>query len=277
MKLRLLLFLILFITTAGYCQVSTNYHKKDLKALGLKGPVKYVVVEMFGNKSVRLYSRSGKLLKTTFYNSKGEMSGSETLEYDDNGRLVEDVLVRNNGFEVTEKYQYFNEGKKVERKSNRKNHGVKDSDEATFYFDDNGRLVKSTALYHRRYGDSKEKYELEYDANGNCVVVNFNHRGTKYRTDYTYNKHGKIIKELSYKEGKLSETRLFKYNEKGDEIESSTDYVVSKRERRLMSSSPTKYVYKYSYVYDDHGNWIKRTEERNGQKRPESSRLIEYY
>lgn len=277
MKLKLLLLFTFAFVVTGFSQTA-NYRTHDLKGAGLKGHVKYVVRTMFGNKTMEFYSKSGKLLKSTFYNKNGQETGHETIDYDSEGRIVRIELIRNsNGFEVIEKYKYSNEGRTVKKITRRKNRGISDGDETKYFFDDKGRLVKSTALYHRRYGDSKEKYICEYDKNDNCVVVIFHERSNIYKTNKTYNKQGKVIKEVVYKDGKLYEKRTFKYNDKGDKSESCTDYTAQRKESSFMSSVPSIYKYKYSYVYDDHGNWIKKTEMRNGQKNPESSRLIEYY
>lgn len=123
----------------------------------------------------------------------------------------------------------------------------------------------------RRLG--KDTIIRKYDAAGHIAEETFIMGHSRHQDTYTYDTGRCMLSRLSgprYRGRRFKTT--YEYNAKGDVVE----------ERRYDSPDPaTKFkkasqVTRYTYKYDEHGNWTTRTYERDGRKQNYDVRVIRY-
>lgn len=133
--------------------------------------------------------------------------------------------------------------------------------------------------------------EIEYE-----VSVEYGGRINKGKIKnlVIYNEHGDIIERNTYHYGHLNEKHIFKYNDKGNRIESNfyksngrLDWKTTHRyddkgnriEWNIYNSDGSLYKkYTSEYEYDKQGDWIKRIDYGdNNTPSTITERKIEYY
>lgn len=224
------------------------------------------------------YDQEGKLLRDHRIFHQPHESGDFRMKYDDNGNLIEETNI-NDKDEILERISmtYDAKGNKISEKKEFLHHFEDKMIPESFFeftYDQEGRIATKTG-----WEDEKEdkivtyKYKHEalketitkYDAK-NVILEKWI---TKKDTE------GRLLEDVHslYKAGQapVTKTIVFTY----DEHDHILTEVLSK------SNSSLKKQIIFDYVYDDHGNWIERSERKvMGAKKTEGvhlKRYIEYY
>ncbi|PQJ17063.1 hypothetical protein [Nonlabens tegetincola] len=134
----------------------------------------------------------------------------------------------------------------------------------------------------------------EYDADGNVTKrISKNPNSDKvYKTELIYNSDNEVIKQINYNsDGTVKDTRTYKYDHNGNEIESELerangDYTKFVSEYDNMNNllvqnwydreGIKKHQTSFIYVYDNQGNWITKKRFSNGELSYVWERKIEY-
>ncbi|MFH6965830.1 RHS repeat domain-containing protein [Flavobacterium sp. FlaQc-28] len=143
------------------------------------------------------------------------------------------------------------------------------------------------------------KYEYKYDKNSNVIEkrnlsVLEPHNPNKLIYKYD-NNNNLIFQQQTQKDGKRVSTEIFKYDERNNKIEEANcydlkanqfqmNYFVYDENDNLIQESARNldgseyYKINYKYDFDNHGNWIRRTSDKNGDYPGYIvERTIEYY
>jgi len=268
---RQIIVLVSFLLIYG-CKSETE-NKNDLKDHNLFGKVKSIkeyTAESKTNPSVfyRFYNPDGKLNKmfqsdkdftstTTFeYNKDGKKTAENintifrgqpsphkfTYEYDDKGNLIVLIVYRGKTkLEIEHKTKYSYNSSNIQTEEIEYDDKNRMSSVRKFQYDDNGNLIEE------KWYDSKGLNSIvtsEYDNNGNTTTRKVIYPDASKGTSVTYN---------------------FKYDKYNNEI----------YEEALSTDKPT--FHKYSYEYDNQGNWIKRIEIDENNSKKITERVIKYY
>jgi len=256
--------------------------KNDLYKLNLVGKVKaitethFTAIERFGEivkgEQERLgtnsffFNETGYLIETNDYDYT-KIYQKKKYKYDAQGHLLEmDVYtntVEKDG-ELTSKfiYEYDKKGNNIFQK-------VYEWKGALIFtitrsFDDAGNVeeerIKQGSKFLAFGADWKKRYK--YDENGNIIQMMFYTPPEifDYTESYEY-KNGILIsmkRDRNY-------IKVYKYDENKNIIEENekTDTIMS--------------IYKYTYRYDDKGNWISKVQYRGEEAIKLTERDIEYY
>ena len=134
----------------------------------------------------------------------------------------------------------------------------------------------------------------EYDANGNVTSrTSGNPKLDKiFKTELEYNSDNKVIKKIKYNsDGTVKDTRTYKYDVNGNEIESELfksngDYTKFISEYDNLNNltiqnwydkeGKQKHQTSFEYTYDIQGNWITKKRFSNGELGFVWERKIEY-
>ncbi len=226
------------------------------------------------------YSLEGKNLKgeirnitslqSVLNNDEGRPITKNTIEaYDRNGRMLELQKLKNHKLFSRINYHYTDEG--VLDYSTETNPDGSRFLNITYKYDENGflRSKRFNRAEQRKYDSERRKTEVEYEQYYNNlfteVLYKCDYKGYKleeeflkqngelsfkqtYKYDYKYH-----LVELKYynSKGQAEKRVKYRYNQEGDVLESKT--FISNRPALISS---------FSYTYDEHGNWIGRTEKR---------------
>ena len=201
--------------------------KSDAEDKGVKGKVKTIFTEtenLDGSWAVTKRKPS----EMEYYNEQGNLT--KTVSYD----------YRGNPFQI-EVYGYVTGDR------------VSDFKSIQYEYDPPpmviGPAVSSPSpKYDSRYS---YKYKYKYDDKGNLIEEFLYSSNGQVVTRTVYNIKGNQKESLSYsKDGSINAKYVYTLDDKGNEIEEA-DYQVKD------DSIRTKYS--YSYEFDAHGNWIKKT------------------
>lgn len=183
-----------------------------------------------------IYDTNNNLVKTFTTNSDGSHSVVDYV-FDDQGRVVKEIIIINSGSARYSYYTYDESGrltKKIDENSNGKQ-TVYD-----YTYNENGDvLTETTTLPDGNVGTKT----WTYDENNNLVKT----EQGEVILSYYYDENNNLIKE-TYEDQYESNavTKEYTYDENGNMI------------KYVESTSYGDYV--YEYVYDDVGNLIKKTE-----------------
>lgn len=261
----------ILVTTLVFAFLSFNVGLGQIKDYDLRGNdvklVSNIVEKYYNNDSVsksygfRVYfDTAGLIVRRESWSFSPRFPDTLTKTYVYNkGRL--DKIIPSGCAECVDQYEYNVKGflSKIVR------FGKDGSVNSTFnvIMDTSGRVVeKDLSLW-------KEKYK--YDSVGQLTAL------TKIFDDSTYQKNsfkyspGNVIARETeeYHRGKFNRTTIkdYRYNSYGDRTESIT--------RDEFNNEQT--VEKYSYIYDDMGNWLYKFRVVNDKLYEITKRKIEYY
>ena len=194
------------------------------------------------------YDDDNNLIGKKKFGKKSRLISSSSMMYN-KGRLKEEVeerVDRWGGF-VKEVNKYDEEGNMVK----------------SLYFDKNDTKKKEVVIHNNSAG-LKIKTELfteknglenrttfEYDEAGNLLMLVIrNAKGKEtLRSEKKYDSNGNEIFWMMYSDGVPDYKRTFRFNEKNEVIDEQT---YDSKNFKLETDT------KFSYEYDDKGNWIKR-------------------
>lgn len=128
-----------------------------------------------------------------------------------------------------------------------------------FTYDGKGQLIGKTTYYEKKY------YEVSYKHGFGKKYESYNYNFVNY--EYCFNLDGQISRKRKYNGKNLLSTTRYTYNEKGDvEEESESDDNMG-----LVRET------KYSYQYDEYGNWTECIERRFDGNVFLRKRMISYH
>jgi len=283
---------IILLFNLSACSVSIP--ENDLEKENLKGKVKsvkseyYYATEKFGE-AVKVGKVKPKILYGhAFYNSYQEKyeifdrNGflSEKYSYDTLGKIKSRMIVKRTDHpKVYENFTYsYDEG--VESLSTV---GTSVYDalnntqiETSIIFGDTiwvdiYKFDKGRKIEHNNYskdGSRNWKSTYEYKNSGRLIVENSHDEFEDIRIKTSLDKSGNpILIESSDFFGEFKTKKKYEYNEYGDVISFK-----SYNKNGHVESHDT-----FSYVYDNVGNWIQKTENNDGKPVYITERKIEYY
>ncbi|GJM51020.1 sugar-binding protein [Capnocytophaga catalasegens] len=263
----------------------TQNHLKDLN---LKGNVKtfkltpYKAVDYFGkiikgNKQdfwngdvVIVFDQEGFKTETNRYNKIGQLSQKVIYKYDEQGkRTTRDVYNSFGKVQVKFLYVYDDKGNKVAYNSYSPTGELNDT--YSYVNDEKGRILEE--LWTKSDKSFGSKYTYKYDPKTNHLIETCQYTKSETEIDnctrYKYNNKTGLITEIEIynSENVLIRKTVISYDEKGNEkslknFNKDGDFIDEKE---------------YSYVYDNNGNWIERTEYVNQFPKSIIEREITYY
>ncbi len=293
--------------TFDTCGNITNYN--DLNYVYGDGKILYRVCnrQNVKRKHVYEYDKSGKISVIKYFCPADTEKGCMYKiyhTYDDRGNMTERRTVASNrkGKETMISdvlFKYYKNGMPSEKKISIHEelywvHGAGGIDaEVSFIYDEKGRLTEETSIYPTRKGGTYVNYmhKFTYNDKGDLATMeekehiplqdNFVNRSHIY--SYEYDKKGDKIN--------CSEDITGKYDMDPEHPKRPSQDVIKGRivskynytrdtAGNLISYSSTDSLgnmYSVEYEYDNHGNWITKTEYRSGMPSRITKRKIEYY
>jgi hypothetical protein len=238
---------------------------------------------------IRLFDREGRLVEFRTQDDDGKYK-KVVVTYDGTGCWQKTTEYREGGrFHSSQEYKCNGRGNVVERVDFDYLYGDRPTAITTYKYDAAGHLTEN----HHRYGDPKpgprrsppqfvsDKYDrryYEYDGNGFLVKWSIKREGIDAEfaallggfAEVTNDAQGRPIVEyslndLSAKEGKTKKlSKEMVYNAEG--------FLAQLVEYSGYGGPRTTY---YEYTYDDHGNWITRTELKSSMKPGKANAVAE--
>ena len=214
---------------------------------------------------MEIYDENGNLVEYWKYETDGTIYEKTKLEKDNNGKLL-----RSETFDNTSKLKRYLETE----------------------FDSNGNIQ-----FYRTYNSEKELtsiQENQYDKNGNVILVSSTTISSNrtFKTESKYNSKNQLIEGIDYKpDGTLRDTRTFKYDESGNEIESEltrpngdfTKFISTyDKHTNILTQywfdrdGNQKHWNNWEYNYDKNENWITKKRFSKGELGYVWERKIEY-
>ncbi|MGW9685087.1 hypothetical protein [Flagellimonas sp. 2504JD1-5] len=215
--------------------------------------------------------------RKNFYDKKGELI--EYWKYERDGTIYQKVkLEKNQHGKLIKSISFDGEGN-LKKYMNTE-------------FDDNGNIIE-----YKTYNPNDEltsRQINEYDLNGNIISMSRTNTVSNktFKTTSKYNLANQLIEETDFKpDNSIKDIRTFKYNDKGNEIESDLtrpngDYTKFISEYDDQNNVISQYWYDksgnqkhwntFSYVYDKNNKWITKKRYSNGELGYVWERQIEY-
>lgn len=223
------------------------------------------------------------------YDDRGNMTGRRIVTLNRKGKetMISDVLFKyyENGLSAEKKISVHNENYWV--------HGAGGIDaEVSFIYDEKGRLKEETSIYPTRKGGTYVNYahKFTYNDKGGLATMEEkehihlqdNFSNTYHVYSYTYDKNGDPID--------CNDMTTLKYDKDPEHPKKpspsiftaciTSKYIYNRDTAgnliSLSSKNSSGNMYSVEYEYDNHGNWITKTE-WNGMLRKIIKRKIEYY
>ena len=257
LKLIIASYFLLGLYTSSYSQ---HEWFRDHLSLSQFGKVKSIK-----ETESRINTEFGKIKNKSLMNSRYANFSEDGLDLDDKFYLFDGSPQFHNSYRVVDKtlivvYGYDKMGYKYRDGFYR------------FIYDNNGNEIEHENLNSN--SQLLERFTYKYDSRGNIIetvrydpdprVKEYNWRETS-----KFNAGGDEKETYEYDaNGKLSSKSFTKYDDKGNEIESTV----------YNSDGSFDLKIAYSYEYDNHGNWLRKIQYNgNGIQVIEFKREIEYY
>ena len=214
--------------------------------------------------------------------------------FDRNGlQLTKEIFGRSNRPLLTQTSRYDSTGQLISTVTRYGNNRVKDSTGYKHYCDSSGRRFKTVVL--RMNSSFSTVYYYRYDQELNCSEYERKTGASEdsLRLFRTFDHNGRMLTSMDYQGERLLVLEKFTYDALGRMISDSsffgnlntpatilkwkydTSGHVERYEIVNKRSSPESWTYKYEF--DEHGNWIRSIEFRNGKAVFIKERTITYY
>lgn len=246
-------------------------------------------------------SSNFKTIYEASYSAKrsGEMAREDVLK-----EKAERMEIYDDGGNLIEYWKYETDGTIYEKTKLEKNKNGKFLRSQTF--DNRGKLkkyleseldAKGNIQFYKTFNLEKELtsvQENQYDKNKNIILISSTTISSNktFKTASKYNSKNQLIEEIDYNsDGMIRDTRTFKYDDKGNEIESDltrpngdyTKFISTYDKRNNISTQHwydkegnQKHWNNWEYNYDEKGNWITKKRFSNGELGYVWERKIEY-
>ena len=233
-----------FVTSATYFVFRDSLESRNL--FKYDGGGAKITEEWFTNENKldfrveNKYSNLGKLIETKKYHEEGPYFERSLYENNGVGNITKWTLCDGTNAVITiSNYTYDDKGDRIEEASNNAK----------------GKLMRKTlSVYDNRHNPTE--------------IATYNPDGSPIgKQKFTYDYKGNVSSQSNFdNKGKLVEKFAWTYNNSGFEIAwTNTD-----RTGYVM------YNYTYIYEYDSHGNWIKKTNIKDGEADFITIRSIKY-
>lgn len=182
----------------------------------------------------------GNYMLDSLFNAKGDLIGLSRKEYDKEGYVVRITSYEDNIPRYNESYTYD------------ESHNLLEKIEYT----STSRLIRKEMYKYDGNGNVKELQE--YNSAGKLEgyeLYKYDEKGNKIEADY-YNASGTLVNKISYR-----------YDTLNNQIAQETNNL----ERHF------RITYKMEYIYDNEGNWTKRTSITSDSNRHITVRAFIYY
>jgi hypothetical protein len=211
-----------------------------------------------------VFNEDGRVLENKAFNLKGEVSTIEKYEYDKNGNRTLYERQSLSG-EYKKESEYDIENKLIEE------YGYDGSGtfRTVLKYDEKNRVLEITYLIS---DEIDEKRVYNYDDNKAVVEILKNGENLISKVNLSFDNSGQIIKEeIKTLDGKVLESKEFKYNEKGNVIS----------EIKVKNG---EFFYEITYEYDTNQNLLTISEATKAEKKfvkkqykyDEIGRVVEY-
>ncbi|MBO9202799.1 MULTISPECIES: hypothetical protein [Niastella] len=226
----------------------------------------YLLQQVFQSKYVYKYDTAGNYTELTAYDEEGNFRFKDTYEFDAMGQLIADEEHNARG-KTRMEYAYNSHGDRILLKDVSPPVSLR---ELRYTYDSIGRTVQQE--YSDTYkNDKTEGSKVVFEYKGDTIQEMHYEEGTfDYKEQTVYYKEEKILWR------KLTGGNITKDFEEAYKYDSS-DNVVEYVKRNDLEIN-TRESYRYEYVFDRQGNWIKRTTYKvDGSPKASIERKIEYY
>jgi hypothetical protein len=213
---------------------------------------------------IEMYDDKGNLVEYWNYETNGSIYEKTKLEKDSNGKLLKSETYDNTG-------------------------RLKRYVQAELDSNENIKIYKT-------FDEEKELVsvqEYQYDNNGSFILISSTTVKTKtFKSVGKYNAKNQLTEMIAYNpDGTIRETRTFKYDGNGNEIESEltrpngdyTKFVSTYDDQNNILTNfwydkdgNEKYRNSWNYIYDKNNNWITKKRYNNGELDYVWERKIEY-
>ena len=230
-------------------------------------------------KSFLLTYENSRLIKKDVECKVDEEVYPSSYKYDSQGRVIEVISIpthkgKENGDPSIRTYTYSAEGDKTKVVSTCSNYKfvfgeAKRNRESYWIYDNNGLLVESEMCVTKKNGKPFRA------SSGNQAIY------TKIHSTYEYNSQGKLkTRNDDYfdEEGGMFSSGAYSCNKKITYSYDSNGNIVRQQEHYYTPYSELGTVlYKFSYEYDSHDNWISKEAYVNGVLQSITTREITYW
>lgn len=249
---------------------SSTYHYIFNDKGFLEEKIQYEYVDMgplasIASKVVYKYDESFNRIEEVEYDGDGGLRWKELCKYDNRGNLIERSKYMSDGsLDTKSVYKYDDKNNQIE--FNRFNADGKLQFKNINKFDSKGNEVERST--YGLSGNISGRYTSSFDNEGNKIeYLSYNSNGNlKNKTTYEYDGNSKTIKSFN-SDGTPEKKEVFKYDDKGNEIE----YAVYEQRDHFEAT------YYSEYLFDEVGNWTKKTEIGAGEAQIIWEREIEYF
>jgi hypothetical protein len=216
------------------------------------------------------FNTDGNLSSQTQHLRDGKPEDRTLYFYDSAGRLVRELRTNNSVEDIDDRMDFVS----VFTYNN-------DNTQRNTYFRLNEYLLTDIDMYDKRSkhlksqyfdnkGELRTEYTYSYNELGNVVKVGYFNAERKERNEWRskYDRSGRKVEEVYYKTLGVMDTKwVYRYNDKGDLIQLDQYNAKNERINRVI----------YSYVYDSHSNWTKKTAYENDKPGLLTERRIDYF
>lgn len=226
------------------------------------------------------YDEKKHIIECIRYNIFGSLIGKEIYKYNEQGDLTNASIVDSNGdFEkkVVNTYTYYTNGAVKNISSTEEDFLMDEVHTIKKEFDEDGRLLRD--IRTMPWGTIDEVFS--YNEAGNIEELNYLECPYKdAKETYEYDSSNRLVKRnISYKDN-TGEISYYFYDKISDCEMPKTlpNYGLKIFLNGLiqrMEKSGNQYTYEYQF--DNHGNWIKAIEFKNGVPLIMKERIISYY
>ena len=253
------------VLTAGAAQAASG--ERDLDRDGLQGPVESVTIKRTESRRDEsgqliegdlvpvaevLYNEAGDRTRIRQFNLQGDVYYERRLAYDDQGRLVSETIEHAEGEKSgTWTYEHTPEGITGTFAPS----GGGEGETRYMVEDEAGHIVDDRKV--DPYGEEYYRIEAKYE-NGNMVETRRTEVGQyEGRVERRYDDQGRVIEEKRFDSfDRPYSLTTMKYNDHGA-VSHLEEYrwVGADQEQALFNDM------RYTYRFDDHGNWVHRIDD----------------
>lgn len=253
--------------TNDWASENLNGKVKSITVFNYKGILRLGKLEKgeFGYpfKTIRNYNPQGNRIDETDYNNYQDVDNRLAYKYNKRGRRIE-ASQYNLGTTLSKRINYLYDAK-----------GNQIQENICSYFDSGNLFTKATFKYNAFQsfwgnGNPIRFGFYEPDFNGSQTEINFYNENGSLSTRYTYEydyKGNRVKQRFFEADGSLINYQTYKYDGNGNPTEVKS----------YKPDGKPEYSFRFEYVYDDKGNWIKKLAYGDVIPSYICERKIEYY
>ncbi len=256
MKPFWLITIILFLSLSNYIggQTLEEREKQIVLRNNIKSKIQFdhkyqngTPAEEGQKASIATYSTKGELLEKQYFNSKGDVSGWEKYEYDDDGNRI--LYERESNNSKYKKESSYNNRRQTVLEAG---YSGDENFKTTYSYTSDGKPLEIIRFIKNNI---EEKLVYEHSGNNATVSIYLKGKTLTSKLKLVYDGKGNIIQEtLMSVDNRELENKTFSYNE-------DSQVVVEEKTRA------GKFYYRISNIYDTKGNLVQVYEETLAKKK----------